>query len=132
MKTLVQNKYNLKPADIRKLKVLDYDRIKIPPFWRNDVIHAYCLSETTIHCPQDDEYGTYNEYWIGIYDNDAPSYKGKIRYDVYAYGGMCKYNFRSFFNEKDIEHRDDLEIQEKLLARVNWLIDEHILGFEND
>lgn len=128
MKISVENKYHIKPADIRKLKVLDFDRIKQPPFWRNDIIHAYCLSGYTIHDFKDYEYGTYNEYWIGIYDEDAPAYKGKIRYEVYAFGGMCKYNFRSFFKEGDIEHKDDLEIQEKLLSRINWLLDENILG----
>lgn len=80
----------------------------------------------TAHSSKDYKYGTYNEYWIGIYDQDAPAYKSKIRYTVYSYGGMCKYNFKSFFSEKDIQHKDDIEIQEKLLERVNWLIDEGI------
>ena len=44
-----------------------------------------------------------------------------------AFGGMCHYNFKSFFNPEEIDCEIDLEIQEKLLARINWLIDERII-----
>ena len=47
--------------------------------------------------------------------------------DCSAYGGMCGYNFKTFFNPKEIECEIDLEIQEKLLSRINWLIDEGII-----
>lgn len=127
-KPKVENKYNLKPQDISKLVLLDKDRVMQSPFWRNDVINAWCLTENTCKSRKDDEFGTYNEYWIGVYDNDAKSYAGKIRLSCSSYGGMCGYKFNSFFNPKDIENELDLDIQEKLLARVNWLIDEGIMG----
>lgn len=126
-KPKIKNKYNLKPKDIQKAVILDYDRLQQPPFWRNDVIGAWCLSETTIKNAKDDEFCCYNEYWIGFFDQDAKSYAGKIRLDCSAYGGMCGYNFNSFFNPKDIDCEIDLEIQEKLLSRMNWLIDEEII-----
>ena len=126
-KPKVENKYNLKPKDIQKAVILDYDKLHQPPFWRNDVIGAWCLSETTIKNAKDDEFGCYNEYWIGFYDRDAKSYAGKIRLKCYAYGGMCGYNFNTFFNPKDIDCEIDLEIQEKLLSRMNWLIDEGVI-----
>lgn len=126
-KSRVENKYNLKPKDIQKAIILDYDRLHKPPFWRNDVVQAWCLSETTIKNRKDDEYGCYSEYWIGFYDKDAKAYAGKIRLDCSAYGGMCNYNFTKFFDTKEIDCEIDLEIQEKLLKRINWLIDEGII-----
>ena len=126
-KPKVENKYNLKPKDIQKAVILNYDKLHKSPFWRNDVVQAWCLSETTIKNRKDDEYGCYNEYWIGFYDKDAKSYAGKIRLSCYAYGGMCSYNFKKFFDPKEIDCEIDLEIQEKLLKRINWLIDEGII-----
>ena len=62
-----------------------------------------------------------------FYDKDAKSYAGKIQLKCYAYGGMCSYNFKKFFDPKEIDCEIDLEIQEKLLKRINWLIDEGIV-----
>lgn len=122
-----KNKYNLKPKDIQKATILDYDRLHEPPFWRNDVIQAWCLSEDTAKTLWDYNFLTYNSYSIRFYDKDAKAYAGKIKMDCSSYGGMCGYNFRTFFNPKSIECEDDLEIQEKLLNRINWLIDEGII-----
>lgn len=43
-KPKIENKYNLKPKDIEKATILDYERLKQPPFWRNNVVKAWCLS----------------------------------------------------------------------------------------
>lgn len=126
-KPKVENKYDLKPKDIQKATILDYDKLHKPPFWRNDVIGAWCLSGTTIKNTKDSVFCTYSGYFIGFYDHDAKSYAGKIRLDCYAYGGMYNYKFNTFFNPKDIENEIDLEIQEKLLSRINWLIDEGVI-----
>ena len=40
---------------------------------------------------------------------------------------MCDYNFNTFLNPKDIDCEIDLEIQEKLLSGIKWLIDEGIV-----
>ena len=126
-KPRVENKYNLKPKDIQKAVILDYDRLHKPPFWRNDVVQAWCLSDGIKPNPKD-PYGTYDlDYWIGFYDKDAKSYAGKIRLNCSSYGGMCGYNFKSFFNSEEIENELDLQLQEKLLERINWLIDERII-----
>ena len=123
----VENKYNLVPKDIEKAVILDYERLQHPPFWRNHIINAWVLSETTARNNKDREFGTYNEYWIGFYDKDAKAYAGKIRLQCSAYGGMCHYNFSKFYDPKEIECPIDRMIQEKLLARLNWLIDEGII-----
>lgn len=55
-----------------------------------------------------------------------------VRLDFYctAYEDMCSYNFNSFFDYTEIEHEVDLELQEKLLERINWLIDEGIIDIK--
>lgn len=127
IKPSVKNKYNLKPKDITKAVILKPEAITQPPFWRNNVVQAWCLSRSTAQSDKDWEYGTYSEYWIGFYDQDAKAYKGKIRLAVSAFGGMCNYKFNTFFNPKDISTKDDLRIQEMLLEEMNWLIDEGIV-----
>ena len=67
-KPKVENKYNLKPKDIQKAIILDYERLKQPPFWRKNVVQAWCLSGCIRPNPKD-IYGTYElVYWIGFYD----------------------------------------------------------------
>lgn len=129
-KPKVKNKYNLTPAIIRKLKV-NREKISEKDFWRNNVISAWCLSGNTASCSGDYEFCTYNEYWLGVYDEDAKSYAGKIRVNFSAYGGMANYNINKFFNEKDIEHEDDLKIQEIFIEKMNKLIDEGVFYFES-
>lgn len=130
-KPIVENKYNLKFADIKNLKIVDRSQICEPIFWRNNVVKAWCLSGTTAKSREDSRYGTYNSYWIRIYDEDAPAYKGRIRVDCSSYGGMCGYNFKNFFDEKEIENEDDLLVQEKMLGNINGLIDRGILKVIN-
>lgn len=125
-----KNKYNLKPRDIQKAIVLDKERLKEPPFWRNDAISAWCLLENTVKSAAEYASCVGDEYWIGFYDDGAKAYAGKIRLKCSSYGGMCSYNFDSFFNPEEIENECDLEIQEKLLDRINWLIDEKIIKIE--
>ena len=117
----VINKYNLKPKDIEKAIILNHERLKKHPFWRIDGIQAWCLLDNTAKTSGDYEFLTYNEYWIGFYDD------GKIVLSCSAHGGMCHYDFDTFFDDEDIEHEMDLEIQEKLLSVMNWLIDEKII-----
>lgn len=123
-KPRVKNKYNLKPKDIQRAVILDYERLHKPPFWRNNVVQAWCLADGT-------GYGYYgnwmDSYWIGFYDQDAKAYAGKIRLSCSAMEDMCSYNFEKFFDPKEIEYEVDLELQEKLLERINWLIDEGII-----
>lgn len=119
----VKNKYKLKPSDIRKMIILKKDRLREYPFWRNDVIHAWCLSDSA----GNGYFDAMNEYWIGFYDEDADAYAGKARFFCTCMEGMCNYKFNTFFNTSDIDTLADLEIQEKLLSRINWLIDEGIV-----
>lgn len=119
-KPYIENKYNIKPKDIERATVLKPDRLKEEPFWWNSALEAYCLTDNTAKSNNQYIYGLYNEYWIGFYDT-------KIELKCSAYGGYCNYNFEEFFNPEYMEDEIDLEIQEKLLERINWLIDEGII-----
>ncbi|WP_368315306.1 hypothetical protein [Mediterraneibacter gnavus] len=44
---------------------------------------------------------------------------------------MSTYKFNKFFRFEDIEHENDLKVQEDLLKTVNNLIDEGILVMED-
>ena len=46
-KPKIENKYNIRPEDLNRAEVIDRDRITRTPFWRNDLIKAWCLSGTT-------------------------------------------------------------------------------------
>ena len=123
----VENKYNLVPKDIQKAIILDREKLTKEPFWRNDVISAWCLSGLIRPNPRD-SYGTFDlSYWIGFYDDDAKSYAGKIRLSCSSYGGMCGYNFKKFYNPLEIENEYDLQLQEALLETINKLIDEGVI-----
>lgn len=123
----IENKYNLKPEDIKRAVILDPKRLKEKPFWRNEVVHAWCLSGNTVNSKADWEYGTYSSYWIGFYDNPAEN-ESRIGLSISCLGDMCNYGIEEFFKDEDIENEDDLKIQELLLERINWLIDEKIIA----
>lgn len=127
----VNNKYNLTMAKIRRLKVVDRSKVCKPLFWRNDVIGAWCIVGSA-GSDMDIRFGTDNEFWIGIYDDNAKTYAGKFRVHLTSYGGMCDYKFNQFFREKDIENDNDLLIQEKFLSKINELIDCGVLAFNTE
>ena len=118
-KPRVKNKYNLKPKDIERAEVLDGKRLKEKPFWRNDALRAWCLSEW-VGNEDDRKFGSGNEYDIAFYDS------GEIELFCSCMR-VISYNFKTFFNPNEIDHENDLILQEKLLNRLNWLIDERIV-----
>ncbi len=122
----IENKYNLTFSDIKKLKVKNRSKIGEPLLKRNDIIDAWCVSETTAKTKDDVNFGSYNDYFIAI-DDDHNATENKVKVCCSSYGGMCGYEFNTFFDESEIENAYDLEIQEKLLAKVNELIDIGIL-----
>lgn len=126
-KPLVNNKYNLTIKKLKKYKVADRTFVGAPFFWRNDVIQAWCISGNAGSIA-DQQFGTDNSFWIGIYDEDAKSYAGKFRFYFTSYGGMCGYEFNQFFNEKDIDCENDLRVQEMFLEKINMLINSGIIA----
>lgn len=126
-KPRIENKYNLKPKDIENAVILDYDRLHQSPFWRNDVVKAWCLTGGSGKGFYE---GWMDSYWIGFYDKDAKEHAGEIRFYCTTYEEMCSYNFERFYDYAEIENEVDLELQEKLLERISWLIDEKIIAIK--
>lgn len=122
-KPKVKNKYNLTYKDLSKLKVLNRDKICEPLFWRNNVIEAWCITQKT----RDNGFGDESSFLLRVYDEDAKAYKGKIRVCFDSYGGMFGYKFKKFFDYEDIDNELDLEIQEKFISTISYLLDEKIL-----
>lgn len=121
-KPTVKNKYDLTIAKLKKYVVADRTQLCPPLFWRNDVISAWCICGSTGN-EMDRMFGTNSEFWIGIYDEDAKAYAGKFRFNLSAYGGMCGYTFKQFFQSSDIDNENDMRIQELFLEKINQLID---------
>lgn len=125
----VENKYSVKYLDLKFLKVVDRSKLQEPLFWRNNVISAWCISGSTY--PYTDngskDYGDESSYWLGIYDEDAKHYKGKVMVHFSAFGGMCNYVFNEFYSPSSIKSEDDLSIQEMFLEKLNYLLDNGIL-----
>ncbi len=128
-KPKVKNKYNLTMKKINNLKIGDESKICEPLFWRNNIVGAWCISKD-IGTDADKRYGTDNSFWIGIYDE--PYYRRRVHVYCNCYGGMCGYNFKKFYDEKEIENEIDLHTQEKLLDTINHVIDEGILVMEDE
>lgn len=126
-KPLVKNQHNLTIKKLKKYVVVDRRWVNSAFFWRNDVIGAWCISGSA-GTPADERFGTNNEFWIGIYDEDAKAYAGKFRFYFTSYGGMCGYEFNQFFDEKDITCENDLRVQEMFLEKINMLINSGIIA----
>ena len=120
------NKYGLTPTTIKNL-IPNKDKIQEKPFWHNNAISAWCLSDNTIHHAENIVYSMYDEYWLGVYDID-----GEVKFHLYSYGGMCKYHPSEFLKPSEIENKDDLEIQVKFLKRINQLIDDGVFSLPNN
>lgn len=127
-----ENKYNIKPNDLHRMKV-DYDKLneiidkygEENPFnlWYNNTIDSWCVCGSTAKNSFDEEYCTTSEYWIGIF---RQSEKDNIRYNLVCYGGMCGYDISEFYKDEEIDNILDLEIQSKFLAKINQFIDSGI------
>ena len=89
----VPNKYNIKPEDIRKLKVLDWDKLK-KYTWYNDAMKK--TGEWYCHFEGSNGGGFYgddeDEFWIGFDKKN-----GKVDYNFTSREGMCGYTFGSLF-----------------------------------
>lgn len=123
---LTENIYNLQPSNIKKLKILNWERLK-QRTWKNNAMKNgtwYCHLEGVGK-------GLYgepiNEFWIGFNeDND------KIDFHYTVWEGMGNYKFKKFYDQKEIENKYDAEIQSRSLAWLNKMICEGILGMHND
>ena len=120
IKPSIENKYNLSISSIKNLQIGDRSKICEPLFWHNDNTKSWNIYGSV---------GKYedSEFFLAIYDEDAPKYKGEFRFNFSTYMGMCAYIFENFYDESEIENNYDWQIQEKFLGVINKLIDKGIL-----
>lgn len=115
------NKYNLTPKNIKKLKILDWDRLK-KYTWYNVAMKKtgewWCHLEG---CQLNSTYDDFNEFWIGFNEIN-----NKIDCHFTCCEGMCAYIFDEFYTET--ENKWDLQVQVNAIKYLNMLIDEGILG----
>jgi hypothetical protein len=123
-KPTVPNKYNLTSADLKKLRIVDRSKLSAPRFWYNNVVKAWCISGGS----GKGFYGNcIDSFWLGIYDENAKSYAGKVAVNFSASEDMCNYVFEKFYDPNEIECEADLNIQEQFLFVINGLLDDGIL-----
>ena len=97
-----------------------------PLFTYNEKKHVWYICEST--APAGTE--GYNDYWLGIYDEDAPNHAGNLLIYMHGFGGSCVYCIETFFNQKDIDSEGALRAQELLLHKLNELIRDGVLTEE--
>lgn len=116
------NKYNLTPKNIKKLKILDWGRLKEKTWHNNAMLSGnwWCHLEG---CNAGGQYDDETEFWIGFNEDN-----NKVDCHFSTYGGMCHYNFKNFYDSKDIENKYDMQMQVNTIRWLNMMIDEGILG----
>lgn len=118
------NKYNLQPKDIKKLRILDWAKLK-KKTWHNRAMLSgnwWCHLEG---CHLSGPYNDFDEFWIGFNEDN-----NKIDYWFDCNEGMCSYKFKKFYDAKDIENEYDMNVQANAVRWLNEMIDEGILGKE--
>lgn len=120
----VPNKYNIKPADINKFKVLDWEKLKKLCWFNNAMKNGkwWCHLEGS---NGGGFYGDEDEFWIGFNEEN-----GKVKYQFSSGEGMCKYNFPRFYSIGSIENKWDMNVQVNAMRFLNKLLDEKIIEMD--
>jgi hypothetical protein len=123
------NKYHLAPKGIKKLRILDWDRLKRKT-WHNTAMSDtgtwWCHLEGS-QIPSNIVYDDGDEFWIG-FNEDI----GEINYSFTCYEGMCGYTFKEFYSIKEIDNWHDMYVQVNAIKWLNMMIDEGILGLPQE
>lgn len=116
------NKYKLTPDNIKRLKILDWDKLK-KETWHNKAKkngNWWChLEGSNLNGKYDDE----DEFWIGFREED-----NKVDYTFSCRSGMCKYLFKEFYKADSIENVFDMNVQANTIRWLNEMINRGILG----
>lgn len=120
----VPNKYNLTPKLIKRLNVLDWN--KLQEFtWHNSAMEGewWCHIEG---CNDKEKYDNFDEFWIGF--NKVTD---EVDYWFTTWEGLGSYEFDSFYNIADIENKADMMVQVNAMRFLNKLLDEKIVELIN-
>lgn len=117
------NVHGLTIAKIKKIKVLDWDKLK-DECWYNQAMKK--TGEWYCHI---DEVGTgyygdgVSDWWIGFNKKN-----GKVDVHFSCMEGMFSYKFSKFYDLKEINDKYDVMIQVAAIKWLNKMIDKGILG----
>lgn len=116
------NRYNLTPKKIKKLKILDWGKLKENTWLNNAKLDGtwWCHLEG---CNDGEKYDSEDEFWIGFNEDN-----NTIDSNFTSYEGMCLYNFKKFYNSAEINNKYDMQVQVNAIKWLNMMIDEGILG----
>lgn len=124
------NKYHLTPKSIKKLRILDWDRLKRKT-WHNtamsDTETWWCHLEGCQPPDSNRQYDDEDEFWIGFNEDN-----GEINYSFTCYEGMCGYTFKEFYSIKEIDNWHDMCVQVNAIKWLNMMIDDGILGLPQE
>lgn len=119
------NKYNITPKKIKKIKVLDWEKLK-KNTWFNKAMNKPCWCHLCgCEYPGSKKYNDFSEFWIGFYED------GRVDYHFSTNDGMCRYEFDKFYDSKEIEHKADMQVQVNAISYLNFLIDNKIIEINN-
>lgn len=116
----VQNVYNLTPKNIKKVRVLDWERLKTET-WYNRAMTKPCWCKL-IGCEKSGKFNDESEFWIGFYED------GRVDCRFSSFGGMCNYVFQEFYRLEDIENKYDFWVQVNTLKWLNLMIETGVLS----
>ena len=117
------NKYNWDCKNIKKIKILDWEKLK-KFTWYNPATNCYChLEGCNDPRKMNDKfkYDDEDEFWIGFYGD------GKVDFHFTSYGGMCGYEFKEFYKLKDMDNNFDLNVQINAIRYLNMLVEEGVI-----
>lgn len=124
------NKYHLTPKSIKKLRILDWDRLKTLT-WHNDAMTRkgswWCHLEGCQPPDSKRQYDDVDEFWIGFDEEN-----NRIDYSFTCAEGMLGYKFDEFYSIDGIENKFDMFVQVNAIKWLNMMIDEGILGLPQE
>ena len=127
----INNKYNLDSRVIKKLLIIDREKLKDFGFWYNQVICGWCYSDEV----GDNTCCSDNSFWLCIYDKELKNLHGKkkeikkqlekantVDFSFGVYGSHFNKEISKFYNPKDNERF------EKKMSRMIEYLDKYIKG----
>jgi len=124
------NKYHLTPSMIKKLRILDWEKLK-KLTWHNEAMTRkgswWCHLEGCQPPDSNRQYDDEDEFWIGFNEDD-----NKIDYSFVCFGGMCGYYLKEFYSVEEIANQYDMHVQVNAIKWLNMMIDEGILGLPQE
>lgn len=120
----IPNKYGLFPKDIKRLRVLDWGKLKEVTWYNTNMLSGSCWCYICGCNSSSEKYDDFSEFWVGFYED------GRVDYHFSTLGGMCEYAINGFYNIDDIKDRMDIQVQANALRYLNKILDERIVSLD--